>query len=198
MNETQNWKQWQPVDDLLEQVLAAGRPRVSVHPLSKLQSHLFRNLVWSALITAGYLLALFFSNSWQVWLGLLAAVCFNSVVIWKGISLYRSGQQARLSDTALLPLLETFVDKCRRWESLQYRLAVVVYPLAIAAGYLSGGSLATGLPLYYLLKQPFFAWGLPVTVLLLSAGGFFLARYLFRRQYGQYLLQLENDLEQLK
>lgn len=198
MHEVQNWKQWQPVDELLEQVLAADRPRVSIHPLSKLQANLLRHLCWSAVITAGYLLALLLTPYWQVRGGLLAAAIFNGVIIWKGWLLYRELTQVRLAGANLLQLLRQFSDKCRRWEKLQYRLAVIVYPLAIAAGYLLGGVLATGLPLPYLLKQPLFGGGLPVTVLLLSGAGFFFARRVFHRQFGQYLVQLENDAHNLE
>ncbi|MCA0397093.1 MAG: hypothetical protein LCH51_06790 [Bacteroidetes bacterium] len=194
MSEVKTWKQWQPVDDLLEQVLAAGRPRLSIHPIAKLQSALFQHLVWSSFITVGYMLLLLGSDYWQVWLGLLAAIGFNSVVIWKGIKLYRGLQKITLADTALLPLLQQFLDNCRRWEQLQYRLAVWVYPLAIAAGYLFGGTMATGLPIHYLLQQPLFAWGLPIIVLGLSIAGYFLARHLFKRKFGRYIKQLQANL----
>lgn len=198
MNEVQNWKQWQPVDELLEQVLAADRPRVSIHPLSKLQTNLFRHLCWSAVITEAYLLALLLTPYWQVRIGLLAAAVFNGVIIGKGWLLHRELTRMRLADANLLQLLRQFSDKCRRWEKLQYRLAVIVYPLAIAAGYLLGGALATGLPLPYLLRQPLFGGGLPVAVFLLSGAGFFFARRVFHRQFGQYLQQLETDEKSLR
>lgn len=178
--------------------MLAPKPTVSRHPWEKLRVNLRRHLWWSGLITALYGVVVVAWRLPAVQYPFAVAILFNVVVLIQGLRLYRLLHPLRLSDAALLPLLQQVYARCRGWERMQYRLAMLVYPVAIAGGYWLGGVVATGLPLGYLMQQPLFRWGLPVSVLLLSVTGFFLARYLFRRQFGVYLENMEEHIRALE
>ncbi len=200
MDEKQIWKEWQPVDDELDQLLRAGLrkeifPR---QPLDSLQRAMGAHLGWSLAITLAYVVLLFLFPSWQIVVALLITILFNIRVMWGGWKCYRSLKQVDVSTANLLQVLKNQHAAISGWGRWQLRLSLFVYPVAIIGGYLLGGVMHTGLPVEALLQQKRFVYVLPLIVLILMPLSYFLSKYLFQKSFGVQLDRLQDTIRELE
>lgn len=200
MDEQQNWREWRPEDGDLDQLLQQGFNRKSGPqlPLMKLKKNLRTNLLWSIVITLAYLLVIIFYPIWQVQLALIITSLFNCWVMWGGWKLYRSIDEAQLSQESLLTVLRTHYQEISAWGSTQLRLAVFVYPVAVVGGYMLGGVIGSGQAVDALFQQRNFKWALLLSVAVLVPVSYFLAKWLFRKSFGIYLDQIHAAIEDLE
>lgn len=200
MENVNNWQQWKPRDHDLEQFLESGfSQRLQAHhPLLKLRTNLFRNIIWGWLITLAYLLVIIFSHFWQIWLALGITTLFNLIILIQAHRLYSSISTTVSPDEAVLDMLKRHHRNITAWRDIQMKLAIIVYPIAATGGYFYGGVLGSGRSLEDLLQQRIFVWALPVTLVLLVPLGLIAAKWLFRKSFGVYLDQLKSMIDAIE
>ncbi|ULQ56073.1 hypothetical protein KJS94_15600 [Flavihumibacter rivuli] len=202
MTEYNKWKEWEPTDKDLENLLRTGflSRKASHHPLGKLKKNLLTNIFWAILITIGYGILLIKYPLWPVRIALVIMIGFNVFGIVSGWQLYKNIPENFSSGLNVLGMLRKCHSNIMEWGRQQMRLAVFVYPIAVTGGYILGGVSGSGKSLEQLLRSPIFVWALPISLLILVPLAMLLAKWLFRRAFGRHLETLQQmiiDLEKL-
>lgn len=202
MTEYNKWKEWEPKDKDLENLLRSGflTRKASQHPLEKLKKNLLINICWALLITIGYGIIFINYPLWPVRIALVVMIGFNIFGIVTGWRLYQHIPSNYTSGLDVLGMLRNCHHHITEWGKQQMRLAIFVYPIAATGGYLLGGVSGSGKSLEELLRSPVFIWALPISLLILVPMAMLLAKWMFRKAFGRHLETLRQmiiDLEKL-
>lgn len=202
MTEYNKWKEWEPTDKDLENLLRSGflEKKTSQHPLEKLKKNLLINIFWAILITIAYGFLFIQYPLWPVRIALVVMIGFNIFGIVSGWRLYQHIPTNYTSSLDILGMLRNCHHLITAWGRQQMRLAIFVYPIAVAGGYILGGVSGSGKSLEQLLRSPIFVWALPISMLILVPLAMILAKWMFRKAFGRHLDTLRQmiiDLEKL-
>lgn len=200
MTDQNKWRDWEPVDEELDDMLKPGfssrfQPH---HPLVKLKKNLLINMVWGVLITISYLVVMVFYPIWPVVIALLVNISFNAVAMLGAIRLFRSINTTISGSGSLLQELQEHYHDIRAWGQLQLKLALWVYPFAVAGGYILGATIRSGRSLEELLQKPIFIWVLLLAVVVLVPASYFLAKWMFKKSFGRHLDALKQTIESIQ
>lgn len=200
MSKSINWNDWDPVDKDLEHFLQPGMlSRLQPHhPLMKLKRNLLINMVWSLLITIFYLVLMLAYPAWPVVLTLVICSCFNIMVVGMAWKLYRGIRAEVSGNTGLLQELKQQHSAISKWGRIQLKLALFVYPIAAAGGYILGGILGSQRSISELMEQRLFVWVMPLAILTLVPLSYWLAKWLFSRSFGRHLAALKENIDALE
>ncbi|MBZ5857855.1 hypothetical protein [Flavihumibacter profundi] len=194
------WQSWQPKDDDLDRLLSPGfanrlQPN---HPLMKLKRNLFINIIWGIVITLAYFFVIISTSVWPVQLALAITSMYNIIILVQAVHLYRSIKMEISSTESVLEVLKKHYIGISAWSRMQLKLAIGVYPIAAAGGYIYGGILSSGRTLEELMAQHLFAWLLPVIVIILVPIGHYCAKWMFRKSFGVYLDMLKATIDSME
>jgi hypothetical protein len=189
-----------PETDLLDDLLAKRsyhQAAAADTPLRKLRHNMQVSTMYGLVITMGYALLIFYFPIWQVQLGLLVVIAFNILLMVQGFRFQAALDKLMLSG-AVLETLKAVRDRFRRWFRQQYRMAIFVYPVAASAGFMLGGTLGSGKPIEVFMasEKVQLAWLISIAVLLPLC--MWLARWLNRKAFGQYVDQLQETIDALE
>ncbi|HMO62680.1 MAG TPA: hypothetical protein PKC39_11810 [Ferruginibacter sp.] len=199
MEANNNWSNWQPEDDALKRLLnkASLQRLKSQHPLLKLRRNLLIGMFWAVVISASYIAVFFFTNQWPVVLSLIVLLAFNTYILYLSYKLRQQIPQSIQPGEGLKQELEKHHKSFIRWQKLQERLAILVYPIAATGGFILGGTTSSGKSFEALLARPFFLVALLITVAVLVPLCFLLARWMFKIAYGRHLKNLQQHIDEL-
>lgn len=193
------WKSTEANDALLGQLLQQRsflRQR-SKGPLQKLRRNLSINLSFAAIITLVYALLIFFFPLWQVQLALCIVSAFNIWIMVTGYRLYQS-IDPDLGHDNVLETLKTHYQNFQAWFRQQMRVSLFIYPVAFTGGYLLGGALGSGKPINEFFLHKLVYWVFFIGMIVMTIGGYYLARYLNRVAFGKYVDQLKASIDELE
>jgi hypothetical protein len=185
--------------DIFEGLLANGayKNRKHIGPLQKLKTNLAASLIFAVLITLGYGLLIFYFPIWQVQIALLICIGFN---IWVMVNAWRIFESIN-PDLGQADVLNTLImhrDQFHNWFRQQMRTALFVYPVATAGGYMLGGTIGSGKPVEEFMRHPFTIVMLIISILVLVPLSYWLAKWMNKKAFGQYVDQLEKRIEELQ
>jgi len=200
MNKEQNWKDWQPGDETLENILKPGLVKRlhSKNPLAVLRSKLVSTMIWSLVITLGYFILFFYSPSIWVTLSLVVLILFNSYILYLSYLLYKKIDPNISSKTPVLGELKRHYEEFQRWWQIQQRMAIFVYPIAVAGGFIFGGLMSSGKTLEELFQKQVFSIGLVVSIIVLVPVSIWFARWMFNVSFGKHLKVLKENIDSLE
>lgn len=201
MSIEQNWKKMnEGADDDLSSLLQKGRLQKmhSSNPLQKIKYYLVVSIAWAVLIAALYIYVLIRFPYWQV------IVCIGAVLlftVWGGYTSwvqYKSIRPSVPGDQPLLAEMEKHYTGIRDWMRLQMKVAIFVYPVAAAGGFMIGGIVGSGKSIEYFLSKPVVILALIIAVVVLVPCCIWLAKWMFKKSYGKHLATLKKNIDALK
>ena len=201
MSIEQNWKKMnEEGDDDLSSLLREGRLQKmhSSNPLQKIKYSLVVSIAYAILIAALYVYVLIRFPYWQV------IVCIGIVLlftIWGGYTSYIQYRNIRPWVSGSKPLLEEMEKHytgIRDWMRLQMKVAIFIYPVAAAGGFMIGGIVGSGKSIDYFLSKPVVIIALIIAVVVLVPCCIWLAKWMFKKSYGKHLATLKKNIDALK
>ena len=199
MNIENTWQQSAGSDDALNKMLQTNEFS-NLHsklPLAKLKKNLLIGLILAILITAIYVVLIFFISIWQGHLAIVIAILFN---IWVGLDTWKlyTNINANISATnSLKNELQKNYSGFQKWWRIQERLGLFVYPIAATGGFILGGVEGSGKPVEVFLYNPKMLLVLGVTLLILVPLCYYGARWMFNYAYGKHLKKLKQLMDEL-
>lgn len=199
MNIENTWQQSAGSDDALNKMLQINEFS-NLHsklPLAKLKKNLLIGLILAILITAIYVVLIFFISIWQVHLAIAIAILFN---IWVGLDTWKlyTNINANISATnSLKDELQKNYSGFQKWWRIQERLGLFVYPIAATGGFILGGVDGSGKSVEAFLYNPKMLVVLGVTLLILVPLCYYGARWMFNYAYGKHLKKLKQLIDEL-
>jgi hypothetical protein len=193
------WNSPEPNGDMLDALLQKKNilHHTSKGPLEKLKSNLVKNLSFAVIITLGYAFLIFYFPYWQIQLGLLITIFFNLVLMWQAYEQYKHIDPA-LSSTNVLQNLKhihaSFKKMCRQQE----RAALLVYPVACAAGFMLGGVVGSGKSVEAFMSKPVAQIALSICIVVMVPICYYLAKWMNKVAFGKYVDQIKEHIDALE
>jgi len=197
-------KIWGEINDPSDQDLSAllqttKLSKFSSHnPLEKIKKNLLVNMIWTLLICLIYVLIIFYFQIWQV------QICIGLVLLFSLWALYSAYQQYKHINSCI-PAGNTVLDELKRhyqsitdWMHTQQRVALLVYPVSAAGGFMLGGVLGSGKPVEIFMQKPAMLAALLITILVLVPGCWYLAKWMFNHSFRKHLKTLKNNINALE
>lgn len=194
-----NWKQWEPGDKALEELLQPARLHRlhSKNPLVDLKRQLLYSLFWGVGITIGYFLLLPYIHSGWVIAGFVIMILFNLFLLYTTIRLYQRVQPDISPKANLLEELRRHDTDFKQWWDIQRRVALFVYPVAVSAGFVFGGMMGSGKTVTQLFSRPVFSWTLLICIVVLVPLCLKFAHWMFEKSFGKHLKILRENIKEL-
>ncbi|MFT3932258.1 MAG: hypothetical protein QM726_01485 [Chitinophagaceae bacterium] len=201
MSQQQDWNDLsQEPDNDLAAMLQPGKVAQlkSTDPLQKIKTSLRFTIMWTVLIAALYLWVLICYPYWQIMLTIGVMLLFTVAGTFSAIHQYKKMPPVINSSLSLLSIMEEQYNGISRWMRLQKKSLVFIYPFASAGGFMTGLMFGSGKDLSVLMSKPStIAWMIGITIVIVPMG-IMLAKRLQYKSYGQYLLQLKQNIDSLK
>lgn len=201
MSVEQAWnKMGEEQDDELASLLNAKRlqPFSSQNPLIKIKKRLVQSLVVNVLICCSYIALMVANRIWQVQLALSVVLLFTLWVVNTTWKQYKGIVVTVSFSNPLLAELKRHYNSITQCHTLQNRVALFIYPIAAAGGFLLGCVWGSGKTIEILLSIPFLVYALIITSLLMAVMGFFLNKWLYRLFFGKYMASLKKHIDELE
>jgi hypothetical protein len=197
----QHWnKMDENTDSDLSALLQTGNlSKLSSHnPLQKIKRNLLINIIWGLLICAIYILIMLYFQIWQVQIAIGITFIFS---VWALYTSYREYLQINTgisSNNSVLVELQRHHQSITNWMKTQQRVALFIYPVSAAGGFMLGGALGSGKPVAAFMHNPI-AWvALLISVAILVPACYYLAKWMFKYGFGKHLAALQNNITALQ
>jgi hypothetical protein len=166
-------------------------------PLKKLKQNLLIGIIWALLITIFYIIIFFYISIWQVHIALGVLILFNTIIMLDSWRLYLKTPSTVSTSNSLKVEITTHYDSFQRWWAVQQKMGLFVYPIAVAGGFILGGTLGSKKPVEAFLYNSKMLGILGITVLIMVPLCYFGAKWMFNYAYGKHLSKLKSLIEEL-
>lgn len=166
-------------------------------PLYKLKRNLMVGMIWAILITAAYIVVLFYFPIWQVFVTFGILCIFNIIIAADSWKLYKNLEPNIPEENSLKQELQRNYTGFKRWWRIQEKLGLFVYPIAATGGFIIGGIVGSGKSAEAFLYNPRIILLLVITVIILVPICYYGARWMFNYAYGKHLKQIKDTIDQL-
>lgn len=199
MNLDEQWVNMEAEDDKdLSGMLQPGfEKNTSKGPLEKLKRNLLVNAYCGVVISIGYILILCFFRFWQLYVTLGLLFVFTVVAAIQAFKL-RARMNNTSHDAPLLQTLESYYASVKGWVSMQEKAGLFIYPFASAGGFMWGGYMGSGLPIGVFMQKPVVYISFIIITAILIPLCYYLARWMNKKAFGQYIQQLKENIDILK
>jgi hypothetical protein len=193
------WQQKGESDDALNRILEQGDfgKLSSRLPLKKLKANLLIGIVWAILITIIYVVVFFYFPIWEVRLTLALLVMSNMLIVTGSLKLYRQVPGTITSSNSLKEELTLHYNSFQQWWSLQQKLSIFIYPIALTGGFILGGVAASEKTVEDLLYNGKMLGILGITIMVMVPLCYWGARWMFNYAYGTHLEQIKATIDEL-
>jgi len=165
-------------------------------PLQSLRRNLRKSILYGIIINIAYLVIIIMFPQWQIRSGLLLCLAFNVWLIYKSWWLSKKIDSYNAADS-ILHSLKAIKTDFSLWLKQQYRMAIFVYPVAVIAGFLVGGQIASPTYIDDFLQKHHAAPALLLTTLILVPVGIWLTYWMNQKYYGRYLAKIDEHILEL-
>ncbi|CAN5587402.1 hypothetical protein BH11BAC3_BH11BAC3_06950 [soil metagenome] len=200
MNIEEQWKdmQEQQDDDLNSMLKMPFISQLSSKdPLQKIKRNLLLHSIYGILIAGLYVIILVRFPFWQLLLCIGTVLLFTIWAAVKALLLYK-----KLSDNnnalSVLQQMEHHYTVIKKWMSLQQWVALVIYPISAAGGFMLGGFLGSGKPIEVFMQKPIIIIALVIVTAILVPICHWLAKWMSRKAFGRYAEALKQNIEAFK
>lgn len=169
--------------------------KTSKHPVAKLKRAYLISTTFALVFLLGFIV-LFFTYREPLVKGSLVLVIAGYIFFFVvNFSMYQKIHVALPVDQSLRKALAHTYDFIAANIRFQERVALFLYPIAAASGFLMGG--ASGGNLDAMLQKKIVLIILLVTVAILTPIGFYLARWMYKVSYGKCLIEIKGLINEL-
>lgn len=195
--------QWQHMNEQGDDDLTAlmNNPQLnkltSHQPLQKIKHNLLINMAWGIGIAIGYVLILIYFPFWQVRLCIGIVLLFTLWAIGTAYSQYKSIQPFVSSQNSLLAEMRRHHASMIQWMRTQERVALFIYPISTAGGFMLGGAMGSGKSVDFFMSKPVVQIALVICIAVMVPLAYWLAKWLFKKSFGKHLKSLGENIEAL-
>lgn len=186
-------------EDLSSLLQASKLSKLSSHnPLQKIKQNLLINMVLGLLICVLYVVVLCYFQIWQVQLAIGIVLIFS---LWAVYTAYQQYKELNTSVSANSPVLLELKRHClsiTNWMDTQQKVALFIYPISAAGGFMLGGVLGSGKPVEAFMHKPFFVMALVIAIIVMVPACWYLARWMFNYSFGKHLKALNKNIKALE
>jgi hypothetical protein len=199
MNIENIWQQGGNSDEDLNRLLNKGdfNNLPSRLPLKKLKQNLLIGIIWAVLITALYVIIFIYISIWQVRIALVVLIVSNTIIMFDSCRLYKKTPSTVSTSNSLKQELTIHYNSFLRWWSVQQKTSLFVYPIALAGGFILGGTLGSNKPVEAFLYNGKMLGILGVTVLIMVPVCYYGAKWMFNYAYGKHLKKMKDTIDEL-
>jgi hypothetical protein len=163
-------------------------------PVEKIKKALDINLVFAVLSSFLYIYALTkFHNAYVVG-GFFILIAGHIWGLRITLNLRKNIVQYQSSAHSLLETLQKTAAAVRRWIYISEYSGIVLYPVAIATGFIAGGLRGSGLPVEVFMGKPYVIIAFSLSIAFLVPLCFVMTRVIMKLSFMKYLVQLEKDI----
>lgn len=170
----------------------------SQNPLSKIKKSLLYNIIWGALICVLYIFGLFYLSLWQVQLSIVVVFGFSVWAVYTALQQYKNINTGISTRSSLLAEMKRHYASIIDWMHLQQRVALFIYPISAAGGFMLGGAEGSGKPISEFMSKPFFLIALLIALVVLVPACFYLTKWMFKISFGKHLDALKANIQALE
>lgn len=185
-------------DKLSKPVLGAVHiQKKSKHPVQKLKNAYLWTTGFSFVFLMCFVILFFLFDETIVKAGLVFMIASYIFFFAANFSMYRKVNVVLPIDQSLKRVLEhthQFITENIRF---QERVALFIYPLAAASGFLMGGSAGSG-NVQKMLEAKEVIITMIVTSIVLTPLAFYLTRWMYKVSYGKCLIELKERIDELE
>ena len=198
MNAGEQWKHIGEGDADLSALLNKDITKIpSKDPLEQIKRKLLLNGIIGLFIAGGYVLILIFFPDWRVLLRIGIVLLCTVWLSTKTLLLYNKIEKKNTADN-LLQKMERHYRTMQTWMRIQWQIGLFMYPPAAAGGFMVGGSLGNGKSIEEVMRNPVMEIAILITVIILVPIGFYTAKWLTKKMFGAYMIQLKQNIDTLK
>ncbi|TFF38012.1 hypothetical protein [Mucilaginibacter psychrotolerans] len=199
--DNRNWKQLESnIDQDLSSMIDESRiPKIrSQNPLVKIKQNLLINMIWGVLICCLYVIVLIRFNYIEVRLCLGLVLVFSLWALITAFIKYRKMHTGILADSSLLQELKHQHSSIVSWMKQQSRVALFVYPISAAGGFMLGGAVGSGKSVALFMNKPLIWIIFLVVIAILVPLCHLLTKWMFKISFGNHLNALQQYIEELE
>jgi hypothetical protein len=195
-------KTWQNLDDSTDDDLAAllqagTLKKASQDPIQRIRKNLLINICWCVIISIGYIIVIIAFPIWQVQLCLLVVLLFTIYGLITALQHYRRLNYPP-AETQLLSYLQWHYSSITKWIDTVGKVALFVYPVSAAGGFMLGASIGSGKSIEYLFSKTLVQVSFPITIAVLVPLCYLLAKWMNKITFGKHLEQIKKNIDELK
>lgn len=172
-------------------------PSRSSHPVSKLKRNYFVKMAFSFLFLLISVELLFIFDDLYIRVGMALVTCAYVIFLVSAWTTYRKIKVDLPIDGSLKVALLYTIDIIETNLKFEERAALVVYPFAVASGFLMGLT-AGGEKASRVFSEPFFGVVLIISILVLTPLCYLVARWMNKVSYGKCISEMKAMVADLE
>jgi hypothetical protein len=189
-----------PQDDDLSSMLKA--PRLSTisskTPLDKIKKSLLTNMIWGVLICLLYVVIIFYFRIWQVQLCTVVVFLFSVWALYTAFLQYRNINSTVSAFNPVLEELKRHFQSITDWMNTQQRVALFIYPISAAGGFMLGGVSGSGKTVAAFMSKPLVWVALLIALAVLVPACWYLTKWMFKISFGKHMKALKANIDALE
>ena len=200
MDIEKSWTDLRPGDQDWDKLvkLSLSKARAPLVPLYKLRKNLRLNIGYSILICLIYIAAIIY---FPLPIFRISMVLLFGFTAWGFITTlreYKSIEPGINSSRSLLEDMERHYYSITYWMKTQEKVALFFYPIGAVGGFIMGGVVGSGKTVGEFMSKPVVIIALIVILIVLTPACYYLAKWMNKKAFGDHLVKLKENIDQLK
>lgn len=196
-------KTWRDINEQSDEaLLSLLQPKAlnklqSKNPLSTIRKNLLRNGIMGIIIACFYVFCIVAFPYWQIQTCIGAVLVFT---IWAttGAFRLRKAIDGNVETLSLLEEMQRHYTNIQQWITSQKWAGLIIYPVSAAGGFMLGGVAGAQKSVDEIMSKPIMIWALLICMAVLTPLGYWLAKWLSHKAFGQHLKLLKQNIDDLK
>ncbi len=186
-------------DDLLSLLQKPQLSKLTSHnPLEKIKKNLLMNIIWGTIICALYVFVIIHFQIWQVQISMAIVLLFSLWALYTALVQYKKLSTSISSNSSLLSEMKRHAASITTWLNTQQKVALVIYPISAAGGFMLGGVIGSGKSVEVFMSKPIVVVALVVTIIILVPVCYYLAKWMCNYSFGKHLKALQQNILDLE
>lgn len=170
----------------------------SKSPLEKIRKNLLMNIIWGILICGLYVFIIIHFQIWQVQVSIGVVLLFSLWALYTAFVQYKKLSTIVSANSSLLTEMKRHAASINDWLNTQQKVALIIYPVSAAGGFMLGGVIGSGKPVEVFMSKPFVIIALVVTIIILVPACYYLAKWMCNYSFGKHLKALQQNILDLE
>jgi hypothetical protein len=170
----------------------------SKHPIQKLKNLYLATMAFIVVFLVCFFILFFTFNELIIKSGLVLIIITYVLGFITNYSMYKKIKVELPVDQSLKDVLQNTYKSINTNIRFQERTALFFAPIALATGFLGGGSVGSGGNLEAMMQEKIVAIALIVTLIVFTPASYFLTKWLNKISYGKCLTELKSRIDELE
>ncbi len=186
-------------DDLSSLLYKPNLSKLTSHnPLEKIKKNLLMNIVWGIIICAAYIFIIIHFQIWQVQASIGIVLLFSLWALYTAFIEYKKLHTTISANSSLLLEMRRHCESITRWLNTQQKVALIIYPISAAGGFMLGGVIGSGKSVEVFMSKPVVVIALVATIIILVPICYYLAKWMCNYSFGKHLKALQQNIQDLE